>query len=59
MKHVTTDTQRRHSVLEPNYYTIKWFSENLLKMTMNKINLQMNKPVYLDLSVLEIRKMAM
>ena len=46
IKLVTTDNRRNQLVSEPNYHTIKWFSENLL--------VKMNKPVYLGLSILEI-----
>ena len=30
IKLVTTDKKRKQLVLEPNYHTTKWFSENLL-----------------------------
>ena len=41
---------------EPNYYTIKWFSGNLLTTKMSKTKVKMNKLVYLGLSVLDISK---
>ena len=44
---------------EPNYYTTKWFSENLLAIEMKKTNAKMNKPVHLGLSKLEISKTLM
>ena len=47
IKLVTTDKRRNKLVSEPNYHTTKWFSENLLAS-------EMNKPVYLGLSILEI-----
>ena len=56
IKLVTTDKKRNQLVSEPNYYTTKWFSENLLAIEMEKIKIKMNKPVYLGLSVLEISK---
>ena len=37
---------------EPNYHTTKYFSENLLEI-------EMNKPVYLGFSILEISKTLM
>ena len=37
----------------------KWFSENLLGIEMKKIKVKMNKPVYLELSILEISKTLM
>ena len=46
-------------VSEPNYHTTKYFSGNLLEIEMKKIKLKMNKPVYLGLSILEIRKTMM
>ena len=50
---VTADKKRRYLVSEPNYHKTKWFSENLLAIEMNKRKLKMNKPIYLDLSILE------
>ena len=37
---------------EPNYHTTKRFIENLLATEMKRIKVKMNKPVYLDLSIL-------
>ena len=59
IKLVTTNTKRSHLVLEPNYRLIKWFSENLLAIGTNKTKVKKNNPVYLDLSVLEIKKALM
>ena len=36
IKVVTTDKKRNKLVSEPNYYTIKHFSENLLAIEMKK-----------------------
>ena len=44
-KLVTTDKRRNYLVSQPNYRTTRWFSENLLVIEMNKIKVQMNKPV--------------
>ena len=55
IKLVATDKRRNYLVSEPNYQTIKWFSEKLLAIEMNKIKVKMNKPVYL-LSTLKISK---
>ena len=49
IKLVTTDKKRNQLVSEPNYYTKKWFSKNLLAIEMKKIKVKMNKPIYLDL----------
>ena len=59
IKLATTDKKRNQLVSEPNYYTTKWFSENLLATEMKKTKVKMNKPVYLGLSILEISKTSM
>ena len=59
IKLVTTDKRRKQLVSEPNYYTTKSFSENLLIIEMKKTKVKMNKPVYLGLSILEISKTLM
>ena len=58
IKLVATE-KRSHLLSKPNYHTAKWFSENLLKIKMNKIKIEMNKPVYVGLSVQDIRKIVM
>ena len=58
IKLVTTDKKRDYLVSEPNYYTTKWLSECLLAIEMKKIK-KMNKPVYLDLSILGFSKTLM
>ena len=59
IKLVTTDKRRNQIVSEPNYHTTKYFSENLLVIEMKKIKVKMNKPVYLELLILEINKTLM
>ena len=49
---VTTDKTRNQLVSEPNYQTRKRFSEDLLAIEMKKIQVKMNKPVYLGMSIL-------
>ena len=44
---------------DSNHHITKWFLENLLAIEMTKIKLKMNKPIYLGLSILEIRKTLM
>ena len=56
IKLVRTDKRRNRLVSEPNYHTTKYFSENLLEMEMKKTNVKMNKPAYLGISILDIRK---
>ena len=59
IKLVTTDKRRNQLVSEPNYHTTKYFSENLLAIEMKKTKVKMNKPVYLGMSILDIRKTLM
>ena len=59
IKLVTTDKKRNQLVSEPNYHAIKGFSENLVAIEMKKTKVKRNKPVYLDLSRLEISKTLM
>ena len=54
IKLVTTDKRINQLLSEPNYHSTKYFSENLLAIEMKKINVKMNKPVHLGLSILEI-----
>ena len=56
IKLVTTEEKRIKLVSEPNYHTIKQFSENLLAIEMKKRKAKMNKPVYLGMSILDISK---
>ena len=46
-------------MLELNYHTEKWFSENLLWMEMNKTKIKMSKPIYIGLSIWEVNKTVM
>ena len=59
IKLVTTHKRRNQLVSEPNFHTTKRFSGNLLAIKMKKIKEKMTKPVYLDLSILEISKTLM
>ena len=54
IKLVTTDKKRSKLVSEPNYHTINLISEDL-----SIIEVKMNKPIYLGLSILEISKILM
>ena len=56
IKLVTTDKRRNRLLSEPNYHAIKWFSESLLAIDMKKIEVKMNKPKYLGMSILDISK---
>ena len=46
IKLVTIERRRKYLVSEPNYYTTKYFTENLLAIEMKKIQITMNKLVY-------------
>ena len=59
IKLVTTDKKRNQLVSKPNYHTTKRFSEKLLATEMKKTKVNMNKPIYLGLSILEITKTLM
>ena len=53
IKLVTTERRSNYLVSEPNYHSAKFFTENLLAINMKKkkIEIFMNKPVYLGLSI--------
>ena len=59
IRFVTTDKRRSYFMSKPNCHITKWFSENLLAIEMNKTKIEINKPVYLDLSILDISKAVM
>ena len=59
IKLVTTERRRNYLVSEPNYYTTKFFTENLLAVETRKTQILMNEPVYLGLSILDLSKTGM
>ena len=59
IKLVTTDKKRSKLVSEPNYHTINLISEDLSIIAMKKTKVKINKPIYLGLSILEIREILM
>ena len=59
IKLVTTDKKRSKLVSEPNYHTINYISKDLSIIEMNKTKVKMNKPIYLELSILDISKILM
>ena len=59
IKLVATERKRSYLVSEPNYHTTKFFTENLSAIEMKKTQITMNKPVYLDLSILDLSKTVM
>ena len=56
-KLVTTEKRRNYLVSEPNYHTTKFLRENVL--AIKKVKILMNKPVYLELAILQLSKTLM
>ena len=48
-KSVTPERRRNYLVSEPNYHTTKFFTKYLLGIEMKRIQIPVNKPVYLRL----------
>ena len=59
IKLVTTDKKRSKLVSGPNYHTMIYISKDLSIIEMNKTKVKMNKPIYLELSILDINKTLM
>ena len=59
IKLFTAESRRNYLVSEPNYHTTKFFIEYLLAIEIKKMQILMNKPVYLGLSMLELSKILM
>ena len=59
IKLVTTDVQRNKVVSQSNFYSSKYFSENLLALEMRKVEDNMSKPIYLEMSKHDISKLSM
>ena len=59
IKLVTKERRKNYLVSEPNYHTTKFFTENLLRIEMKKMQIRINKPVSLELSILESSKILM
>ena len=58
-KIVTTNKQRNKFASEPNYHSTKCISKYLLIMEMKKVEVKMNKLVYLRQAILDISKTLM
>ena len=57
IKLVTTDKRRNQLASEPNYYTTKYFLENLISIEREKKpKVKMSKPIYLGMAILDISK---
>ena len=59
IKLVKTDKKRNKLVSEPNFHTMKLIDNNLAIIEMRKVKVEMNKPIYLGLSILDISKITM
>ena len=59
IKLVKTDKKRNKLVPETNYHTMKLIEDNLAIIEMKKVNVKINKPIYLGLSILDISKITM
>ena len=59
IKPFTTGRRKKYLVSEPNFYTIKFFTECLLAIQMKKTEILMNKSLSLGFSILVLSKMLM
>ena len=59
IKLVTSDQRRKRLASEPNYHSHTKFSEHLKGIKMKKIVIEMTKPLYLCMSILDISKILM
>ena len=59
IKLVTYDKRRNRLVSEPNYHSSKYISKDLMIIEMRKVEVKMNKPIYLGQAILDISKTIM
>ena len=59
IKLVTTDKRRSILASEPNYHSTKYISKDFMIMKMKKVEVKMNKPIYLGQAILDISKTLM
>ena len=59
IKIVTTDKRRSILVSEPNYHSTKYISKDLLIIEIKKVEVKMNKPIYLGQAILDLSKTLM
>ena len=59
IKIVTTDKRRSILASEPNCHSTKYISKDLLITEMRKVEVKMNKPIYLGQAILHISKTLM
>ena len=58
IKLVTTERRRNYLVSEQNYHSTEFFAENVLAIEMRKTQILRNKPVYIDLSILDLKDLS-
>ena len=56
---VTSDKRRSILASESNYHSSKCISKDLMIMEMRKVEVKMNKPIYLGQAILDISKTLM
>ena len=56
---VTSDKRGKRLIAEPNYYSFKKFSDQLMAIEMKKTKVKITKPLYLGISILDISKTLM
>ena len=56
---VTTDNRRSILASEPNYESSKCISKDLMIMEMRKVEVKVNKAIYLGRAILDFSKMLM
>ena len=59
IKLVTSDKRRSILASEPNYHSSKRISKDMMIMEMKKVEVKMNKPIYLGQAILGISKTLM
>ena len=59
IKLVKSDKKRNKLVSEPNFHTMKLIDNNLARIEMKKVKVEMSKLIYLGLSILDISKITM
>ena len=59
IKLVTSDKKRSILVSEPNFHTSKHISNDLMIIEMKKVEVIMNKPIYIGQAILDISKTLM
>ena len=56
LKLIKTERRGKYLVSQPNYYSTRYFSENLISIEMKKKQIIMNKPVCLGLLIIDLSK---